>query len=560
MTVFDMHIHIWENDADAQNLLSAMNEAGVSGGCVLSRPPVEYDTHLGRAFEERLDEVLNFCAVAPAQLFPILWVHPDEENVLEHISVAAARGILGYKIICNNFFIYEERCLEMMRLMATLNKPVIFHTGILWDGKYSSQYNQPLNFEALLRIEGLRFSMGHCSWPWVDDCIALYGKFMNAYNYNKNNAEMFFDLTPGTPEIYREDLLKKLFTLGYDVENNVMFGTDNIADSYSVDWATQWLNIDQQIMDRYGVCKRVREKVYQGNLMRFLGLTNETVTHNAPTSDNANAWSCENPEVKAVIRKWADKLGLMKDYRWQIEKALAEIPISDTVEMQNYSISDPDGKRNLLSVLFMCEALSKRYEQKGISEKILLDTLSDISIWLDIWSELKDEMYLSELIWLQRHLKMELFRLGRLQFAFGTCEYDCQQQGIAKGDPILEVHIPADGPITPEECDASFALAREFFAKFYPEYDYRGFTCHSWLLDPQLKNILGESSNIIRFQNRFEIVSNDPADAILRYVFKWNTTGKNLKYAPVVSSFAAKVKKAYQGGTQFSESFGIILK
>lgn len=28
---------------------------------------------------------------------------------------------------------------------------------------------------------------------------------------------MFLDLTPGTPEIYRRDLLTKLFTIGYDV-------------------------------------------------------------------------------------------------------------------------------------------------------------------------------------------------------------------------------------------------------------------------------------------------------------------------------------------------------
>ena len=131
MKIFDMHIHLWENDADVKNLLSAMDEAGVSGGCVFSRPPMEYDVNLGRDFGVRLEEVLTFCAAAPDRLYPILWVHPDEENVLEHIKLAAQRGILGYKIICNNFFIYEERCLEMMHLMAWLNKPVIFHTGIL---------------------------------------------------------------------------------------------------------------------------------------------------------------------------------------------------------------------------------------------------------------------------------------------------------------------------------------------------------------------------------------------------------------------------------------------
>ena len=98
----------------------------------------------------------------------------------------------------------------------------------------------------------------------------------------------------------------------------------------------------------------------------------------------------------------------------------------------------------------MCEELEKKYAEKGIPESVLLDTLSDISIWLDTWSDLKGETYLGELGWLQRHLKMDIFRIGRLQFAFGTCEVDSPDQGICKGDPIIEVHIPADGPMSPE--------------------------------------------------------------------------------------------------------------
>jgi predicted TIM-barrel fold metal-dependent hydrolase len=560
MKTFDMHVHIWDCKADPQVLLSKMDEAGVFGGCILSRPPLEYDTVIGDGFDSRLQEVLDFCAYAPDRLFPILWIHPDEENTAEKIKIAAERGILGYKIICNSFYIYEERCLQLLQLIASLNKPVIFHTGILWDGKVSSNYNQPLNYEALLRIEGLRFSMGHCSWPWVDDCIALYGKFMNAANYNDRNAEMFFDLTPGTPEIYREELLRKLFTLGYDVENNVMFGTDNLAHSYTVEWATNWLNIDRRIMDQLGVAKRVRQKVYHDNLMRFLGITAEEVVHNAPTSDNANAWSCENPQVKQLIKDWYDRLNLPGEYRGEFLKALAQTPVSDAIEIDTYDLEAEDGKRNLLSFLLMCEALKERYAQKGIEEKILLDTLSDIGIWLDTWSEIKGELYLGELSWLKHHMSMQLFRLGRLQFCMGHCHNDYPQYDLKKGDPVIEVHIPADGTLSMEACEESFAMAREFFAKYFPEFEYRYFTCHSWLLDATLQAYLKEDSNIIRFQKLFTAVESEPSAAILRYVFKWNTNARNLKYAPVLSSFAEAIKKAFLSCTQFYETVGVIAK
>ena len=60
--------------------------------------------------------------------------------------------------------------------------------------------------------------MGHCSWPWYDECIAVYGKFLNGVANDQDAPEMFFDLTPGTPRIYREDLLTKLFTVGDGVD------------------------------------------------------------------------------------------------------------------------------------------------------------------------------------------------------------------------------------------------------------------------------------------------------------------------------------------------------
>lgn len=560
MKIFDMHIHAQHAAPCPDKLLKEMDKAGVYGGCIFSTRPPESDREIGRDFDYRLKELTDWCSPAPDRLFPVMWVHPYEENIIEKVKKAADSGVCGFKIICTDFYIYEEKSLALLRAIAALDKPVFFHTGILWDGKVSSEYNRPLNFEALLDIEGLRFSMGHCSWPWIDECIALYGKFMNSPANGKKPAEMFFDLTPGTPEIYRRELLEKLFTIGYDVENNLLFGTDTFAHAYNSDWCRSWLETDRKIMDSLGVAKRVREKMYCDNLMRFLGKTKEEPTHLIPTYDNSSAWCCRNDEVLDVIKGWYDRLALPKEYKTEFSKALATVPVSDAIEIATYDTEETDGKRNLLSYLFMCEALKERYKEKGISEKILLDTLSDISIWLDVWSEEKGEMYLGELSWLKRHLEMRLFRLGRLQFCMAESEHDCPEFSLKKGDPVIEVHIPADGALTQEECEKSFAMAREFFQKYYPEYEYKYFTCHSWLLDPTLSRVLPDSSNIIRFRDMFKNAANDDSDAILRYVFKWNTTARNLKYAPVTSSLAEKVKKEFLSGTQFHETLGIIEK
>ncbi len=289
MKIFDMHIHNFSDKVDPEGMLARMDEAGVYGGCVFSNWPDRANKQFGVSFDERLRDVMKWAEGNEGRIFPVIWVHPYENNVMENVRRAKACGICAVKIICTDFYVYEEPCMELLRLCAELDLPVIFHSGILWDGGVSSKFNRPINWEALLEIEGLRFSMGHCSWPWIDECIALYGKFLNSLTM-RNTAEMFFDITPGTPEIYRRELLTKLYTIGYDVGHNVMFGTDATAEDYKPQWAKKWLGIDGKILSDIGVSRTNLQRLYHDNLMRFLGITDTKVTHKSPVCDDNRPW------------------------------------------------------------------------------------------------------------------------------------------------------------------------------------------------------------------------------------------------------------------------------
>ena len=562
MKIFDMHIHRrihGKNILTPAEFVAEMEAAGLYGGCVYSERPLEFDAKIGADFEQRIDDVLYWTKDYPGRLFPILWIHPDEEDILNKIDTAIQKGICGFKIICGDFYVYEEKCMRVLRHIASRNKPVIFHTGILWDGQVSSAYNRPINFEALIDIEGLRFSMGHCSWPWVDECIALYGKFLNALN-RRNTAEMFFDITPGTPEIYRRDLLFKLFNIGYDVEHNIMFGTDSLAESYRGEWTKKWLKIDNEIMDDLGVSRACRENIYYNNLLRFLGITTGRPEFASPDIDDSNPCSAVNPEVEKAIEKWYLKLNFPKEYNKQFYNALQKIKISDCLTPESFGEGKECGKRNLLTYLYFAELLAKQYAEKGIDEKILLDTLSDIVLWTNVYSDIKGELYLGELNWLIRHLTMKLFKIGRLQFCMATAGADINKYGIKKGDNVIEVHIPSGAALNIDDCKASIKSAKEFFAKHFPEFDYKFFTCDSWLLDDTLKTILNEGSNILKFQSLFDIVHQAPSNSILKYTFNWNINERTVKDAVPASGFAEKVKKAFLSGTQFNEGLGIIEK
>ena len=560
MKKFDMHIHAVNTAADPEDLLHKMEEAGIYGGCVFSNKPKRANAMTGTDFEERLQEVLSWTKGYEGRLFPVLYIHPYEENIIENIHKAVESGIAAFKIICVDFYVYEEESLAVLREIAKTGKPVFFHSGILWNGGVASQYNRPLFWEALMEIEGLRFSMGHCSWPWIDECIALYGKFLNSLTQRNNTAEMFFDITPGTPEIYREELLTKLYTIGYDVGDNIMFGTDASAHEYSSNWAARWLKKDEEILNKLGVSKGYQKKLYHDNLLRFLGIKEEDISHELPVRDNVQCWSAVNGDASNVIQQWYKKLKFPKEYDKEFQEALAQIPISDAIITEKYDCNEKDGKRNLLSFLFLCQELEKQYKEKGISEEILFDTLQDIIYWTDIWSGLKGELYLGELEWLKRHLSMRLFKLGRLQFCMGQAEQDVPDKGIAKGDNVIEIHIPADGKLEKTQCEASIQMAREFFATFFPDFKYEYFTCHSWLLDRSLERFLSRESNILQFGQMFDAVSKETSDAILRYVFRWNTTRRTIDCSLCTSSFAQKIRKAALEGEEFYETLGVIPK
>ena len=559
MKKFDMHIHSFNKPADPHALLCAMEKAGIYGGCVFSNRPKEEHAELGTSFEERLAEVLAWTKGHENRLFPVLWIHPRENNILKKIHTAVDAGIVAFKMICSDFYVYEEDCLAVLKEIASLNKPVIFHTGILWDGRATSKYNRPLHWESLLPIKGLRFSMGHCSWPWIDECIALYGKFLNALNMG-DTAEMFFDVTPGTPQIYRKELLTKLYTIGYDVGDNIMFGTDSIAHNYRNEWTAQWLETDGKILDELGVSNANRQKLYFDNLLRFLGKTEKKRQTNAPTIDDSKVWSAVEPSIKKTIEKWYKKLHFPKTYDEEFYHALNAVPISDAVCVEHYDVKCKNGKRNLISVLYMCEKLANDCKKVGIPETIVMDTLNDIVVWTKTWSNIKSDLFLGELAWLKRHLSGRLFKLGRLQFCMGIAEKDIPEFEIQQGENVIEVHIPEGGKLSYDECQSSFALARAFFSKYFPDFSYRYFTCHSWLLDENLKKYLPTESNILRFGNMFARVANDESNAILRYLFRWDTTEENLSYAVCNSAFAEKIKRAVLKGERFFETLGIMKK
>lgn len=270
--LLDGHIHIEEGTVNAGEFHNNLQKAGIDGGVVLSLSPNSfYFNKCTHTSADRLDNLFSWVG-SHSGLYPFYWIDPMEDDAAEQVYLADKYGVCGFKIICNNFFPGCEKAMQVYREIAKTKKPILFHSGIIWNGQASSRYNRPCEFEDLLEIIGLRFSLAHVSWPWCDENIAVYGKFKDSYSLRPElNAEMFIDLTPGTPPIYRREVLTKLLTVGYDIDKNLVFGTDCMANHYNCAYAREWADRDNVIYTSLGIDDKAVQNIFSGNLKRFLG-------------------------------------------------------------------------------------------------------------------------------------------------------------------------------------------------------------------------------------------------------------------------------------------------
>ncbi|MBO1268765.1 acyltransferase domain-containing protein [Arthrobacter cavernae] len=151
----------------------------------------------------------------------------------------------------------------------------------------------------------------------------------------------------------------------------------------------------------------------------------------------------------------------------------------------------------------------------GIAPDLTAAILADMGLQLRINRRVHGAFGLDTWGWLTLHMAGNMFRLGRLQYHLireaGAKTWD---QG-AGGRWTLGVHIPEDGGLSPALVDESLAMAKEFFARFFPDKPVAAATCDSWMLDPYLAAKLPES-NIASFARRFTVerCTDEPTDAV----------------------------------------------
>lgn len=226
--------------------------------------------------------------------------------------------------------------------------------------------------------------------------------------------------------------------------------------------------------------------------------------------------------------------------------------LEETTGIHKYAIE-------LMYIIKLMPLLKAHYIEKGYPLRYydgfannLRDYLLDCMKHYNVWG-------ISIGWWLDAFFKLKCFTIGRLQYKPKTIsEARANDQfPLTAGQPYLEVHVPPSGPLIPELCHASYAEAAEFFRKYFG-YTEIIFCISSWLLSPDLENLLPASSNILKFAQDFTLLSTriDTKGKSLTNFTTFASLPEDLNDLPENSSLQRAVKAHLMAGNTLKYGFG----
>ena len=120
------------------------------------------------------------------------------------------------------------------------------------------------------------------------------------------------------------------------------------------------------------------------------------------------------------------------------------------------------------------------YAIRGMDWGIFFDTFKDMTKSVQDFYDRTGKAGLNHWEWIGLAIKMQLFRLGKLEFRPNVLKEELVMDGQAypAGSKVLEVWFPAEESLDDETVEETLARGKEFFEIYYRQ-EYELFLCHS---------------------------------------------------------------------------------
>lgn len=214
-------------------------------------------------------------------------------------------------------------------------------------------------------------------------------------------------------------------------------------------------------------------------------------------------------------------------------------------ELQELLGDDPNGMKILWELLNITREYSyEEYVRRYIPEDIFIVTMKFCTRFLRKHYQTFQTYKFVWAWWFPRQISLNEYRIGALEYEFVEAE-----------DREIAVHIPSDADLRKESVAQSIKEFNVFRKKYYPQWETVKLTCETWMLMPELKELLGKESNLIAFQNLFEI---DTVDYDATWYMGWIFPGieKADESLPERTTLQRNMKKYLLDGKKFGIAKG----
>lgn len=241
-------------------------------------------------------------------------------------------------------------------------------------------------------------------------------------------------------------------------------------------------------------------------------------------------------------------LALSQTMNWSaLAPALARLSVTTQWEAGLEELQQmPGGMERLTGSLYQALQTQEEYAAAGIPDDIFYATMGCFSRFVREHLESFGDYGFDRDWWTVRQLSARLFRIGQLEY----------ELTVKKGRKEIRIHIPSDASLEKDKLRRSVQSARDFLARFFPDYSQAPMTCTSWLLSPTLQQLLQPDSRILQFQKNFRITPLGPGDSYMLWVFK--RMDLPLEVLPENTSLQRRLKAYLCAGGIWEEAGGVL--
>lgn len=263
--IIDSHIHLsyLKKGKDFQqakdDLLLNMKKNGINYAIVIP-------DNISNTRCADLEAVMNL-TINEFRLFMVgtLEINSVNKSGLKKIERLFQKKIIrGFKIFPGHDPIYptDQRWYPIYRLCIKYNFPLIIHTGINFNNRKISKYNDPKHIVKMAKIfPKLNIIIAHYFWPKLDYCFAITNNIKNIYFDTSALAHPFVANKSGGVNKIKQILIKTVKRRA----DSLIFGTD---------WPTGNIKKHVDLINSLIITEEEKNNIYYKNSLKLFRIKN----------------------------------------------------------------------------------------------------------------------------------------------------------------------------------------------------------------------------------------------------------------------------------------------